>query len=182
MSNPCPGSVRSATGSIVIASRAGSYGVGYVKVHVAVDDATRLAYVEVLTDVDKPTVICFLSRAIAWSNGQRIECRRVMSDNGPTRLRLQGVRQGLQRSVAPAHPYQALHARNQRQDGAIHSDPLRGVGPRHGLPGLRGAEQLAAAVPGDRYPPQEALGPRLSLTSAATHRAARLNNVVRHIT
>ncbi len=60
-----------------------SYGVGYDKVHVAVDDATRLAYVEVLADEQKPTVIGFLSRAVAWFNGQGIECRRVMSDNGP---------------------------------------------------------------------------------------------------
>ena len=60
-----------------------SYGVGYDKVHVAVDDATRLAYVEVLADEQKPTVIGFLSRAIAWFNGQGIECRRGMSDNGP---------------------------------------------------------------------------------------------------
>ena len=42
-----------------------SHGVGYDKVHVAVDDATRLAYVEVLADEQKPTVIGFLSRAIA---------------------------------------------------------------------------------------------------------------------
>ena len=28
-------------------------------------------------------MIGFLSRAVAWFNGQGIECRRVMSDNGP---------------------------------------------------------------------------------------------------
>jgi transposase InsO family protein len=60
------------------------YGVCYDKVHVAVHDATRLAYVEVQADEQKPTVIGFLSRAVAWFNGQGIECRRVMSDNGPT--------------------------------------------------------------------------------------------------
>ena len=60
-----------------------SYGVGYDKVHVAVDDATRLAYVEVLADEQKPTLMGFLSRAVAWFNGQGIECRGVMSDNGP---------------------------------------------------------------------------------------------------
>jgi len=60
-----------------------SYGCGYDKVHVAVDDATRLAYVEVLADEQKPTVIGFLRRAVAWFNGQGIECRRVMSDIGP---------------------------------------------------------------------------------------------------
>ena len=38
---------------------------------------------EVLADLQKPTVIGFLSRAVAWFNGQGIECLRVMSDNGP---------------------------------------------------------------------------------------------------
>jgi transposase InsO family protein len=59
-----------------------SPGVGYEKVHVAVDDATRLSYVEVLADEKGPTTVGFLSRAVAWFNGQGIECRRVLSDNG----------------------------------------------------------------------------------------------------
>jgi hypothetical protein len=37
----------------------------------------------VLADEQKPTVIGFLSRAVAWFNIQGVECRRVMSDNGP---------------------------------------------------------------------------------------------------
>lgn len=60
-----------------------SYEVGYDKVHVAVDDATRLAYLEVLTDKQKPTVIGFFCRAVAWFIGRGRPCRRVMSDNGP---------------------------------------------------------------------------------------------------
>lgn len=60
-----------------------SYGVGDDKVHVAVDDTTHLAYVEFLADEQKPTVIGFLSQAIAWFDSQGIECCRVMSDNGP---------------------------------------------------------------------------------------------------
>jgi len=59
-----------------------SYGVGYDKVHVAVDDATRLAYVQVLADEQKLTVIGFLGRAVV--NAQGVECRRVMSDTGPS--------------------------------------------------------------------------------------------------
>lgn len=47
------------------------------------DDATRLVYTEVLADEQKPTVIGFFSRAVAWFNGHGVECRRVMSDNGP---------------------------------------------------------------------------------------------------
>jgi transposase InsO family protein len=60
-----------------------SAGVGYDRVHVAIDDATRLAYVEVLPDEQQGTAIGFLSRALAWFNGQGVECRQVMSDNGP---------------------------------------------------------------------------------------------------
>jgi len=63
-----------------------SAGVGYDRVHVAIDDATRLAYVEVLTDEQQGTAIGFFSRALAWFNGQGVECRQVMSDNGPAYL------------------------------------------------------------------------------------------------
>jgi hypothetical protein len=61
-----------------------SYGAGYDKVHVVIGVATRLTYVGVLGDEHKPTVISFLSRAIAWFNSQGIECGRVVSDNGPS--------------------------------------------------------------------------------------------------
>ena len=49
----------------------------------AIDDATRVAYVEVLADEQQATAIGFLSRAVAWFNGHGVECRQVMSDNGP---------------------------------------------------------------------------------------------------
>ena len=48
----------------------------------AIDDTTRLAYVEVLPDEQQSTMIGFLSQALAWFNGHGIECRQVMSDNG----------------------------------------------------------------------------------------------------
>jgi transposase InsO family protein len=53
---------------------------------VAIDDATRLAYVEVLADEQQATAIGFMSRAVAWFNSQGVECRQVMSDNGPAYL------------------------------------------------------------------------------------------------
>jgi transposase InsO family protein len=58
-----------------------SSGVGYERVHMAIDDATQPAYVEVLADEQQSTAIGFLSRAVAWFNGQGVECRQVMSDN-----------------------------------------------------------------------------------------------------
>ena len=59
-----------------------SRGAGYEKVHVAIDDAARLAYVEVLPDAQKATTVGFLCRAVGWISGQGITCRRVLSDNG----------------------------------------------------------------------------------------------------
>ncbi len=52
-----------------------STGVGYNKLHVAVDDATRLAYVEARADEGKPTVIAFLSPPVSprlWRYGIRL--------------------------------------------------------------------------------------------------------------
>lgn len=58
-------------------------GVGWERVHVCVDDATRLAYVEVLPDERARTAIGFLKRAVAFYAAHGIEVERVMTDNGP---------------------------------------------------------------------------------------------------
>jgi transposase InsO family protein len=56
--------------------------VGWEFVHVCVDDATRLAYVEVLADEKGATAAGFLRRAVAWFKGMGITVERVLSDNG----------------------------------------------------------------------------------------------------
>jgi transposase InsO family protein len=56
--------------------------VGWEFVHVCVDDATRLAYVEVLADEKGATAAGFLRRAVAWFGGMGITVERVLSDNG----------------------------------------------------------------------------------------------------
>jgi transposase InsO family protein len=56
--------------------------VGWEFVHVCVDDATRLAYVEVLSDEKGVTAAAFLRRAVAWFKGMGITVERVLSDNG----------------------------------------------------------------------------------------------------
>jgi transposase InsO family protein len=55
---------------------------GWEFVHVCVDDATRLAYVEVLADERGPTAAGFLRRAVAFFAEHGIAVERVMSDNG----------------------------------------------------------------------------------------------------
>jgi transposase InsO family protein len=59
-----------------------SAGAGWEAVHVAVDDATRLAYVEVLPDQAAPTAIGFLRRMVAWFAEHGITVKEVMTDNG----------------------------------------------------------------------------------------------------
>jgi transposase InsO family protein len=55
---------------------------GWDYVHVAIDDATRLAYAEVLADEKAVTAVGFLRRALAHFAGHGIEVERVMTDNG----------------------------------------------------------------------------------------------------
>ena len=55
---------------------------GWEFVHVAIDDATRLAYAEVLTDERAPTVVAFLARAVRFYERHGIHVERLMTDNG----------------------------------------------------------------------------------------------------
>jgi transposase InsO family protein len=55
---------------------------GWEFVHVCVDDATRLAYVEVLSDEKATTAVGFLRRAVAFYASHGVTAQRVMSDNG----------------------------------------------------------------------------------------------------
>jgi transposase InsO family protein len=56
--------------------------VGWEFCHVCVDDATRLAYVEVLADERGETAVGFLRRAVAWFGERGVGVERVMTDNG----------------------------------------------------------------------------------------------------
>ena len=57
-------------------------GVGWEYVHVAVDDHSRVAYVEVLADQGGATCSAFLQRTVGWFATRGTVVRRVMSDNG----------------------------------------------------------------------------------------------------
>jgi transposase InsO family protein len=56
--------------------------VGWEYVHVAIDDATRLAYVEVLDDEKAITAIGFLRRAVNHYAAHGITIERLITDNG----------------------------------------------------------------------------------------------------
>jgi transposase InsO family protein len=55
---------------------------GWEFVHVAIDDHSRLAYAEVLTDEKGTTAVGFLKRAVEFYAGYGVTVERVMTDNG----------------------------------------------------------------------------------------------------
>jgi transposase InsO family protein len=59
-----------------------TYRAGWDYCHVAIDDTSRLAYVEILDDETGASCVAFLRRAIAWFAAHGITVERVMTDNG----------------------------------------------------------------------------------------------------
>jgi hypothetical protein len=95
--------------------------VGWDFVHVCVDDATRLAYVEVLADERGTSAAAFLERAVRWFAERGVVVERVMSDNGSClsrpRKRLRHAR-----ITPPAHASLPGHAPTARpSDSSRHS-------------------------------------------------------------
>jgi transposase InsO family protein len=58
------------------------HGLGYDFVHAAVDDCSRIAYLEVHPDEGAATVAGFAQRALAFYAGLGVQVERVLTDNG----------------------------------------------------------------------------------------------------
>ncbi len=105
---------------------------GWDYVHVAVDDATRLAYAEVLPDEKATTAVAFLRRAIAFYARHGITTERVLTDNGSPYIstlhalacRALGIRHLRTRPTAPT---------DQRQSRTPHPHHARRLGLRRDL-------------------------------------------------
>ena len=63
--------------------RGQSRGAGWEFVHVAIDDASRLAFSQILPDEKKASAVAFLEAAIAYYRSLGVTVDRVMTDNGP---------------------------------------------------------------------------------------------------
>jgi transposase InsO family protein len=115
---------------------------GWEFVHVCVDDATRLAYVEVLADEKATTAVGFLKRAIAFYRRHGITVQRVMTDNGsayrstihafacramglkhlrtrPYRPRTNGKAERFIRTLLGAWAYGAIYASSTQRTAAL---------------------------------------------------------------
>jgi transposase InsO family protein len=57
-------------------------GIGWEYVHVCIDDASRIAFVQVMADQRKESAVAFLDAAIAYYAKLGVRVERVMTDNG----------------------------------------------------------------------------------------------------
>jgi len=116
-------------------------GVGWEVLHVAVDDATRLVYAELLPDERRYTTAHFAVRALRWFTTQGIVVERVLTDNGSAYRSRPFAR--VMRAAGPApHPHPPLPAADQRQGRTLDPDGAIRV------PVSGGLRQFRAAAPG----------------------------------
>ena len=66
---------------VSVANRHKKIRIGYDYVHTAIDDYTRLAYSEVLSDEKDLTCAGFLHRALAWFADHDVRVRRLLTDD-----------------------------------------------------------------------------------------------------
>lgn len=57
-------------------------GIGYEYAHVAIDDATRVAYVEIRRSQRQRACAAFLTNALRWFRRRGVTVRRLLTDNG----------------------------------------------------------------------------------------------------
>jgi transposase InsO family protein len=70
-------------GHRITGTRAGqSRGAGWEFVHVCLDDASRIAFAQVLPDERQESAVAFLQAALAYYTGLGVSVLRVMTDNG----------------------------------------------------------------------------------------------------
>jgi transposase InsO family protein len=73
------------TGHRITGKRTGnaaSRGSGWEYVHVAIDDASRVAFSQILPDERKESAVAFLEAAVAYYQSLGVSVARVMTDNG----------------------------------------------------------------------------------------------------
>ena len=120
-------------------------GIGWEVLHVAIDDATRLVYAELLPDERGRTSARFLVRALRWFTAQGVTVVRLLTDNGSA-YRSRVVRTDPALARPAPQPDSPVSPPDQRQGRAL--DPHRPVRVplRRGLPLRRRSQTCAGAL------------------------------------
>ena len=140
---------------------------GWEFVHVCVDDATRLAYAEVVRDERGQSAAGFLRRAVAWFRSMGIQPERVLSDNGAcyrstahaAACRELGLRHSFTRPYRPSTngkaerfiktltqrwAYGAIYANSSDRTHALPAGSTTTTSPDHTAPSATSHPQLAS--------------------------------------
>jgi len=102
--------------------RARVQGVGWEYVHVCIDDATQLAYVELLPDERTTTAIGFLRRAVAHFAAFALACRTLgikHSRTRPYRPRTNGKAERFIRTLLSGWAYGAVYHSSAERTAAL---------------------------------------------------------------
>ena len=94
---------------------------GFLALHVAIDDHSRMAFTQMLPDQKAETTIGFLNSAVEFFATHGIGVRALLTDNGSS-YRSQQFRQACQQMHIKHQPHQTLHPKNQRKGRALHPD------------------------------------------------------------
>ena len=142
--------------------------LGYDYIHVAVDDASRLAFVQVYSDQRDTTATQFLLKAASFFAGHGIRVERIMTDNGncyrshqfagamravgakhkftrPYRPQTNGKAERFIRTLVEEWAYARFYPSNQARLQAL-SDWIDFYNARRPHTGLQGKAPLAVAV------------------------------------
>ena len=164
-------------GHRITGNRRGSgHGLGWEFLHVCIDDATRVAYAEVLPDEKGVTATAFVQRAIAWFEQRDVHVERVMTDNGSCYVS-RALRSYACRARGPPHPHSTLPAPDQRQSRALHPYRQERVGIRSRLQDVGRAHPTARRLPQPIQPPTASPRHR-QLHTAQPARGPGVNNVL----
>jgi transposase InsO family protein len=101
-------------------------GIGWEYVHVCVDDASRIAFVQVMADQRNESAVAFLEAAIAYYAKLGVRVERIMTDNGScyrsktfrTACKQRGLRQVFTRPYTPKTNGQHATTTQHRAGGA----------------------------------------------------------------
>jgi transposase InsO family protein len=99
--------------------------VGYDFAHAIVDDHSRLAYVELLTDERAATVTAFSERALGFFEAHGISTKRLMTDNAFTYVKNRSLRELLDRKGIKHLRTQAYRPRTNGKVERFHQTMAR---------------------------------------------------------
>jgi transposase InsO family protein len=87
---------------------------------VAIDDASRLSYVDILADERSETASTFLRDAVGWFAQRKVTIERVMTDNGSAFVASQFTKTCATLNVR--HKRTRPYTPHQQQSRTLHSD------------------------------------------------------------